>query len=258
LLASVVNRLAQHREEPPQVLTATEWLLGISQAPAGAPLLLDNVQDLLPKPRLQAALRAAIDKRVRAGENTMLSFTTAKAGRSLRVLLPSPRSWVWAAIQAPQPSERVLVLRHMAAAEHLSLSEPLVRLLASRLRGNGRTLLGALKRLKLYGAEWQDSALTLRACGILDMFFRDNSDWDLCEAISNACRPSPFGADLAIYLMLREATLSEANVAQFFGMAPSAAYQRASFIANAMAQSPELSEEAVSASSRAVRSLFCD
>ncbi len=188
----------------------------------------------------------------------MLSFTTAKAGRSLRVMLPTPRTWVWASVQAPQPAERITVLEHMAENEHLSLSAPLVRLLASRLRGNGRTLLGALKRLKLYGADWKDTAHTLRACGTLDMFFRDNSDWDLCESIANACRGSAYGADLAIYLMLREATLSEAHVAHFFGVPPSAAYQRAGAVATAIAKSPELSEEATLASSRAVKSLFCD
>jgi hypothetical protein len=258
LLVSVANEFAQRDGLPPQLLMATEWLLGIAQARTGAPLLLDNVQDLLTKPRLQTALRAAITQRVQAGQSTLLSFTTAKAGRSLRVMLPSPRTWEWAYIQAPLPAERVLVLNHMAAAEHLTLSAPLVRLLASRLRGNGRTLLGALKRLKLYGADWHDASLTLRACGILDMFFRDNSDWDLCEAIFTACRQSQFGADLAIYLLLREASLSEAHVAQFFGVAPSAAYQRSTAVAAAMAQSPELCEEAAVASSRAVRSLFCD
>ena len=258
LLSSVSARLAQRTTCAPVVFTATEWILGIAQAEDAAPLLLDNVQDLLPKPRLRQALRAAIGERVRAGQSTMLSFTTAKSGRSLRILLPVPRAWSWAAIQAPEAAERVLVLQHMAAAEHLVMSAPLTRLLASRLRGNGRTLSGALKRLKLYGADWQDAALTLRACGILDMFFRDDSDWDLRETVFNACRPGPHGTDLAMYLMLREAALSEAHVAQFFGVQPSAAYQRATALSAAIAKSPELREEASAASTRAVHSLFGD
>jgi len=188
----------------------------------------------------------------------MLSFTSAKSARSLRILLPAPRTWTWACIQAPEPIERVLVLQHMAAAEHLAMSAPLTKLLASRLRGNGRTLMGALKRLKLYGADWQDSSLTLRACGILDMFFRDDSDWDLRETVFNACRPGQNGTDLAMYLMLREAALSEAHVAQFFGVQPTIAYQRASALSAAILQSPELREEAAAASARAVRSLFGD
>ncbi|HLK16682.1 MAG TPA: DnaA/Hda family protein [Fimbriimonadaceae bacterium] len=258
LLSSVAGRLGKRSGPSPVVFTATEWVLGIAQAEGDAPLLLDNVQDLLPKPRLRHALRSAIGERVRAGQSTMLSFTSAKSARSLRILLPAPRTWTWACIQAPEPIERVLVLQHMAAAEHLAMSAPLTKLLASRLRGNGRTLMGALKRLKLYGADWQDSSLTLRACGILDMFFRDDSDWDLRETVFNACRPGQNGTDLAMYLMLREAALSEAHVAQFFGVQPTIAYQRASALSAAILQSPELREEAAAASARAVRSLFGD
>ena len=256
LLSSVSARLAQRSANAPAVFTATEWVLGIAQVDSDAPLLLDNVQDLLPKPRLRQALRAAIGDRVRAGQSTMLCFTTAKSGRSLRILLPAPRSWTWASIQAPEAAERVLVLQHMAQAEHLVMSEPLTRLLASRLRGNGRTLIGALKRLKLYGADWHDETLTLRACGILDMFFRDDSDWDLRETVFNACGKGVHGADLAMYLMLREAALSEAHVAQFFGVQPSVAYQRVSALSVALTKSQELREEAAIASNRAVLSLF--
>ncbi|MHB8637598.1 MAG: hypothetical protein ACYC96_14105 [Fimbriimonadaceae bacterium] len=258
LLLAASGRLAERASRAPVVFAATEWILGISHAESAAPLLLDNVQDLLPKPRLRQALRAAIADRVRAGHSTMLSFTTAKSGRSLRILLPEPRAWTWAAIRTPERAERVQVLQHMAAAEHLTMSAPLTRLLASRLRGNGRTLIGALKRLKLYGANWHDPALTLHACGILDMFFRDDSDWDLRETVFNACRPGAHGADLAMYLMLREAALSEAHVAQFFGVQPSVAYQRATALAAAISQSPELREEATAASTRAVHSLFGD
>lgn len=258
LLSSVAGQLGCRVSGPLSVFTATEWVLGIAQAEGATPLLLDNVQDLLPKPRLRHALREAISERVRVGHSTMVSFTSAKSGRALRALLPAPRVWHWATIQAPDAAERVTVVKHMAAAEHLMMSAPLTRLLASRLRGNGRTLIGALKRLKLYGADWHDSSMTLRACGILDMFFRDDSDWDLRETVYSACRPGAQGKDLAMYLMLREATLSEAHVAQFFGVQPSVAYQRASAFASAIAHSPELREEASVASARAVRSLFCD
>ena len=90
------------------------------------------------------------------------------------------------------------------------------------------------------------------------MFFRDNSDWDLRETVFNACRPGALGMDLAMYLMLREAALSEAHVAQFFGVQPSVAYQRATALSAAIAKMPELREEAAATSARAVHSLFCD
>ncbi len=39
LLASVANRVAQREGSAPQVLTATEWLLGIAQSDSGRPAL---------------------------------------------------------------------------------------------------------------------------------------------------------------------------------------------------------------------------
>ncbi|MEA2553573.1 MAG: chromosomal replication initiator protein, partial [Fimbriimonadaceae bacterium] len=114
----------------------------------------------------------------------------------------------------------------------VAVSHALANLLAYKMRGNGRTLVGALKRLRLYGPLWMDSRATLKACGILDPFFADNSAWDLKEQILRISCQTEFrygrasGPDMAIFTMLREACLSEAEIARFLGIGPSEVYQR--------------------------------
>ena len=75
--------------------------------------------------------------------------------------------------------------------------------------------------------------MTLRACGVLNPFFADNSGWDLREHIASCAQEFPSecrgmrSEDLAIFAMLRIALLAEADVAQFFQIVPAAVYTRA-------------------------------
>ncbi len=102
------------------------------------------------------------------------------------------------------------------------------------MHGNGRTLAGALKRLRLSGTNWLDTSATLRAFGLLDPFFADNSSWDLKHKIlriaetSKALFPKVAVPDLVLYTMLHEAGLSENDVARAVGIEPATAYLRAS------------------------------
>jgi hypothetical protein len=65
---------------------------------------------------------------------------------------------------------------------------------------------------------------------VLNPFFSDNSSWDLREHIMDCARPYPIDCpdvssqDLAIYVMLHEALLAEADVARFFEIGPAKAY----------------------------------
>ena len=160
----------------------------------------------------------------------LLAFTAPKPTRALRSFLPNHNAWVIATIEPPTVAERVKVVGQMAKAEGLALSESLQAILARQLGGDGRTLEGAFKRLKLQDGRWLDAASSLRALGILNPFFVDNSNWDLREAIWNIaegrCKTS-WNRELATYVMLRVALLSEADVAHFFESEPSVAYARA-------------------------------
>jgi len=233
LLSATAARMSQG-EVPVRLASVGDFLRGPDAVDAGGALLLDDCQEVLSKPKMRLLLRLLLERRVRMGRPTMLCFTMARPSRPLANLLPIEKHWNIALLEAPAPQERALLIEQMATAEGLVLSRRLIRILATRMHGNGRTLSGALKRLRLSGASWLDASATLRACGLLDPFFSDNPGWDLKLKITRLAERNHarFGrvipTDLAIYTMLREAALGEADVARALDIEPSAAYLRAS------------------------------
>ncbi|RYG47239.1 hypothetical protein EON79_07890 [bacterium] len=209
----------------------------VGEAPSNidvaAPLLLEDVQESLGRPRLRQILQVGLERRVRAGRPTILAFTLPKPTRTLRAFLPFPRAWEIVEMGEPVGEEREKLLLQMGESEGLALSPALGRILARHMHGNGRTLSGALKRLRLSGSEWLDNPSTLRAVGLLDPFFADNSAWDLKDRVLKAAEEAHprFGrvvaSDLALYTLLHEARLNELDVARAARTAPADAYQRA-------------------------------
>lgn len=264
VLEAAACRISQDTGVPPRVYSAIEWIHLGARADAPGSLLLDNVQDALDGARTRLLLQIALERRVRGGRPTMLSFTASKPTRQIKSLLPNLREWTVAQIPAPDPVERTLVIDQMATAEGLHLSPTLVRLMASKMKGNGRTLSGALKRLRLSGTIWTDARQILRACGTLDPFFSDNSAWDLGDRILRTAEEAEFkGLDirsshLAIHTMLREAGLGEAAVARCFGVQPAEVYavaERFELIASGNEETRKLSRRFVH---RVVESLSID
>jgi hypothetical protein len=248
LLAAVSHRLRSDFGREVEVQPVMQHL-GISHLgplPSDLPnvLLLDDCQEVFGRPRLRSLLRCELERRVRAGKPTLLSFTVPKVGRPLKTLLPSSREWAIHSVEAPDPAERVLLIQQMTISEGLTLSANLIRIIAFQMHGNGRTLAGALKRLRLSQPAWLDSRSTLRACGLLEPFFADNSAWDLRMRIHRQAEVSraQFGrvqwSDLAVYTMLKEACLPEAAVARYMGMEPAEAYLRAVRFAKEVQEDP--------------------
>jgi hypothetical protein len=246
LLEAGACRFAQDSCLLPEILSAEDWLDRDMKGDVAGPVILDNVQEALERGRTRQMLRVALERRVRRGKPTLLSFTANRPNRQIRSLLPSVREWIVSSMPAPEPAERVVVVQQMATAEGVRLSQSLIRVMAYKMKGNGRTLAGALKRLKLYGADWSVPGAFLRALGILDPFFADNSGWDLRERVLKAveCCGSMNARlserDLAVYLMLRQAGLSELSVARFLAIEPAAAYLKASEVEAALAADPRL------------------
>lgn len=232
------------KEAPPVRLGTVCELLRAGGVEVPGALLLDDCQEVLDKPKMRLMLRLMLERRVRGGRPTMLAFTMPRMTRAISGLLPLERQWSKTILEAPAADERALLIEQMANAESLALSPRLVRILASRMHGNGRTLSGALKRLRLSGSAWLDSSATLRACGLLDPFFADNPAWDLKGGIGRLAERNRtrFGrvlpADLAIYTMLRVADLAESDVARAQGIEPSAAYLRATRFASEVSADP--------------------
>ena len=243
LLGAAALRIA--KSAPPVRLASVEEHLragGVVDLPGA--LVLDDCQEILAKPKMRLMLRMLLERRVRAARPTMLAFTLPRPTRALGGLLPSERSWLVTAIQAPAAQERAALIEQMAAAEGIALSPRLVRIVATRMHGNGRTLSGALKRLRLASVAWLDAEATLRACGLLDPFFADNPGWDLKGKVARLAERhrARFGrvlpTDLAIYTLLRVACLAEGDVARALDVEPSAVYLRAGRMASEIAVDP--------------------
>ena len=230
LVEAIGNRLADERgPRSYEVWSAEEWVVASRNRTSSSVLLLDNVQDALVRSRSRQQLRVALERRVKAGWPTLLSFTESRCTRPIRNAMPSPREWNVAVIRAPDGAEREVIIDQMARAEGITMGVELTRILAHRMDGNGRTLIGALKRLRLNGPTWTSSAEVLRACGILNPFFAGNSAWDLRDHISEIAQikqeiRSTSPSECAIYAMLKVAQLGEADVARYFEIGPARAY----------------------------------
>lgn len=227
-------------------VSACDWLRDAGRESPHA-LALDDVQEVLAKTRSRVHLRLALERRLRAGKPTILALSPDQTGRSLRTFLPSLSEWILARIEVPDAEEREMVLRHLAAQDGMNLSPVLPRVLARRVVGNGRSLSGALKRLRLYGKDWETSDAALKACGLLQPFFGDDDvcslqDQILLEAQRTSQRRHSAG-EIAAYLMQRVAGLSEADASRFLEIRPSDAYTAAARVSAGAASDAELAED---------------
>lgn len=223
---------ALHALEPgcwPHVISAKEWTQPMAGGKMLAPWLIDNVQAGIGQHKTRLQMRLALERRVRAGRPTLVAITADRPTRALSAFLPNQNAWVIATIAAPTQPERMQLISKMAERHGLALSESLQVILAQNLQGDGRTLEGACKRLRLAGCQWMDPVESLKALGLLAPMFSGNSTWDLRDAIleiAEGCNQSEVCRDLAMYVMLKIALLPEANVATFFEVEPCAVYGR--------------------------------
>ena len=230
LLSAAAAHLNQHDHQNIEVHSVEDFLNNQSRIDSSKPLILDDAQVVLSRPKYRILLRLALERRVRGNRPTLLAITSPKPSRNVWSFVPNFRRWMVSEVQKPSKSENVLLLNQLAKNEQIHLNTTLCTLLATKLNGNGRTFLGALRRLKLETNDWADRQTVLRACGILDPFFSDNSEWDLRHRIiresqKNRSRfPGLKPDELACYTMLREASLCENSVAQYLNCEPAEVY----------------------------------
>jgi len=232
LLECATHRLAQDYGYRPAIVNASEWLNGQAQVDARLPLLIDDAQDVVSRTRSKVQLKLALERRVRTGRPTMLAFTGERLTRQHVSFLPKIREWALHEIGTPKAEERVLIVEQLAKLEGLNISRYLAKLLATRMRGNGNTLHGALNRLRPYGSHWATATEVIQACGVLDPFFADNPDWDLKDKIKQAGQrisakfPTVEPCKATAYVMIFVAKLSEIDVARSCGIEPSQAHEK--------------------------------
>ncbi len=220
---------------PIEVSSTEEFLNARRTSSEPEVLVLDDAQVALGRSRLRQDLRRVLESRQRRCRPTMVALNVdlgpeVPSLRTIHALLPAPRSWSLAQLREPSREERMPLLDHIARAEGVFLSSALASILARELGGNGHTLVGAMRRLRLEGENWGAPARTVRALGLLDPFFNDNSSWDLRHTISREAErwalrfPAFRATELACFVMLHEARLCERSVAQYLGRAPAEVY----------------------------------
>lgn len=231
-------------DETVKVIPALDFALGIKKVEVGAPLILDNLQDAIGRGRSSQNLRALLERRVKAQHPTLVALSSTRGIKAVKGALPLPREWVLAAIDSPSVTERLLVIENMGKSEGIELGPSLTFILANYLKGNGLTILGCLKRLRVQSARWISDSETLRACGVLNPYFTDSAEWDLRETIDRVVaqeRSIPgMGVALATYVMLRVARLSEADIASYYSIEPVKVYMLANSIEKLATDDPAL------------------
>ncbi|MBS1724035.1 MAG: hypothetical protein JSS66_13905 [Armatimonadetes bacterium] len=233
LLVAVTEQLNRAHPGSATVVSALQWLKqsGRDTVPV---LLIDDIQDVMSHPRTKYQFRRKLDLRVRTGRPTLVAWNQAHACKYCRSLLPSSRQWVFANIAEPRSGERELVVLQIASRMGLQLSKPIARLVAKHLHGNGRSISGALQRLRMAKSDWTLDNDVLEACGLLSPYLLGSEGWDprdqVQEAVSGTLGGSEGGvrpSDVSCYLLLGEMGISESEVADFMRVSPSAVYTRA-------------------------------
>lgn len=245
LLKIASERLEKERGWIAEPVCAVDYVNQRGVLEATGPLILDNVQDVLSRPKLRLQFRLLIERRVRAGRPTLVGMTTSKVGRWVRATLPSPRVWNIATINEPSTSEKELVVRQIVLKEGLAINDQIIRVISRRVMGNGRSLVGAVKRLRLDQGRWLGAEATLHACGVLEPFFGDPPAWDLRDHISETADAFWTSEDriaMASYVMLQIAALPESTVAKYYKREQGEIYTLANRFQTRLRESQELSE----------------
>ena len=248
LLEVVANRLSEDTQSRVPIFGATEFISTDSRENADI-LILDDVQELFGKKRGTQFLQLLLERRVRAKKPTLIAFTANSIGRNVRSFVPSQRDWQFVQITNPSLDDRRTLCTQIAISEGLIASASIVEIVARHMHGNGRTLTGAFKRLRLNGPEWSSPEATLRGCGLLTPFFADNSSWDLPQIIVRSAEqraphfPRASARDLALYTMLVIAGLGEVEVAKYVDLAPGVAYHRSRQFAANLAANPAIAQD---------------
>ncbi len=174
--------------------------------------------------------------------------------------LSGNREWATATISEPTAEERELLIREIARTDTVFLSPGSIKMIAQHLHGNGRSINGALKRLKLLKNDWSEPEDACQACGILMPYLIGADGWDPRDVVGDIVAKTLTGfgmsqslyADLCSYLLLRVIGLSEEEVSTFLHLTPTQVFQKASQIPTG-ARDPVLAQVVLACKSAVVQ-----
>lgn len=236
LLQSVADWMSQEYSQEIRVCNALDWLKDPPRPESLVPVILDDIQEAVRRPRPRHQLKTILERRVRLKRPTLVSLTAWNGTSSLASSVPFAKEWTLGMVEEPSHSEKKVVIREMADFEKLSLSPALIALMARWVNGNGCSINGALRCLSLMKSDWTGSEDVCRACGILMPFFALHEGWDPRDEVYEAVKrvQTDLGFDkktakeISCYLMVGLANLGEEWVARHLRLSPSQVYSAAS------------------------------
>lgn len=242
LLRAAADLSRIHGAASVETFPAESWLTRGLTDSAGV-LALDDIHLASTKPKCRALLMMKLERRLKAGRPTICVANGAPEA-AIRKLLPQSRRWRRAAITRPSFPERITIVRKLASNTNLDLSDLAVRVIARTVEGDGHSLAGAVRRIEA-GIDKDGCAKLhpVRVAGLLNPFLIDHTDYDLRDVVidevvraSQASEPksdrdaSKLTA-IAVYILSREAMLSEESIAAYFGIRSASVYRRSQKVA---------------------------
>jgi hypothetical protein len=226
--------------------SALDWLAAGGSAGEADVLILDDVQDACKTLRHRQRFRQAIERRVRLRRPTLLGFSQHRPDRVSRELLSPRRFWSTVSINEPSVDDRVRIILQLAGEEGLCIHPSIAQVAAIRLCGNGRSIRGALKRLRFAKADWSREEDLIPACGVLLPHLGGPDGWDLRDVLFEAVGDtlSQQGLDcpklrdrVFCWMAMNEMGLPEDEIAAFMKSAPSRVYRQAASAKRSMESS---------------------
>lgn len=196
------------------------------------PLIVDGAQDMVRHPRLRHQFIRMVRSRARLRRPTLIALEADSSSRLLGELSALTLEKAVFHINIPTPRERERIVSIVSQSMGMKLHETLARVIGRHVDGNGRSMLGALNRLSLYGSDWSGESDLTKAMGITLPFLTGCDGWDIRDAVQEAvCQAIPneeSSEKLEAWLcwsMRRMLKMPEDQVAAFLGKSPGEVHQ---------------------------------
>lgn len=242
LVESLEAEMTRSAAGPVRLRDALSWVQSPSRADYHAALMLDDVQGVVRHPRLRHALRIELERRVRAKRATLLCFTSRRAPSTTKLLPAAVPPWSFAAVHEPTSRERLIIVRRIAEQNGIEIADEVIRLIAHHLCGNGRSILGAIERLKLADSDWSRPESALRACGVLRPYWLGSDGWDPRDVVADSSAEVLRGTDgvlahddVVAYFLLCELGMTEGEAASFTKLGECGVFRRATAVKKRLA-----------------------
>lgn len=234
LLQSVSCSLSELLGVDVPVISALAWAKSKEKARSGEFLLLDDLQDVFRHPRIKHQLKLKLRQRARFKRPTFVTMVGQSHELITQGIFSCPQSWRIESIHEPTCPEREFIVKQIAEAEKIRLSPQLTHLLAAHMNGNGRSIRGALLRLRLVKTDWTSLNDLGTASGILMPYLIGENGWDIRDivrdSVSLVCSQSGSGqlteTEICAYILRNDIQLREDEVATFLRVTPGQVYRQ--------------------------------